>query len=50
MPQKFKPRGLARGHYAAALEEFRKADAAYYVGMVEGNIARLDGVIARLCR
>ncbi len=39
----------ARGHFAAALEEFRKAGASYYVGGTERNIARLDGVIARLC-
>ena len=39
----------AREHYAAALEEFRKAGATYYVGVVEGNIARLEADIARLC-
>ena len=39
----------ARGHFAAALEEFRKAGASYYAGMVEGNIAKLGAVIARLC-
>ena len=39
----------AREHYAAALEEFRKAGAAHYVGVVEGNIARLEADIARLC-
>ena len=39
----------ARDHYAAALEEFQKAGASYYVGVAEGNIARFDGLIARLC-
>jgi hypothetical protein len=39
----------AREHYAAALEEFRKAGAAHYVGVVEGNIAALGAVIERLC-
>ncbi len=39
----------AREHHAEALEEFRKAGATHYVGVVEGNIARLDGDIARLC-
>jgi tetratricopeptide (TPR) repeat protein len=39
----------ARDHYAAALEEFRRAGASYYVEVAEGNIAELDGVIARLC-
>ena len=39
----------ARDHYAAALEEFQKAGASYYVEVAQGNVARLDGVIARLC-
>ena len=39
----------AREHFAAALEEFRKAGAAHYVGVVEGNIAGLEADIARLC-
>jgi hypothetical protein len=39
----------ARNHYAAALEEFRRAGASYYVEKAQGNMARLDGVIARLC-
>jgi tetratricopeptide (TPR) repeat protein len=39
----------AREHFAAALEEFRKAGAAYYVDMVEGNIARLEADVERLC-
>ncbi len=39
----------ARGAYAAALEEFRKAGAGYYVGVAEGNIAQLKEVIGRLC-
>ncbi len=38
----------AREHFAAALEEFRKAGAAYYVGGVEGNIARLEADVERL--
>ena len=41
---------IAREHYAAALEEFQKAGASYYVEVAQGNIARLDGIIARLCR
>jgi tetratricopeptide (TPR) repeat protein len=49
-----KPKGCAalekaRKNFAEALEEFRKAGATYHVGMAERNIARLDGVIARLC-
>ena len=39
----------AGDHDAAALEEFRRAGASYYVEVAQGNIARLDGVIARLC-
>jgi hypothetical protein len=39
----------AREHYTAALEEFRRPGASYYVEMARGNVARLDGVIARLC-
>jgi tetratricopeptide (TPR) repeat protein len=39
----------ARDHYAAALEEFQKAGASYYVEHTQGNVARLDGVIAGLC-
>jgi tetratricopeptide (TPR) repeat protein len=39
----------AREHFAAALEEFRKAGAAYYAGAVEGNIAELEAAIERLC-
>jgi hypothetical protein len=39
----------AHEHYAAALEEFREAGAGHYVGVVEGNIARLEADIARLC-
>ncbi|MGB9165254.1 MAG: hypothetical protein WCC41_12490, partial [Rhodomicrobium sp.] len=39
----------AGDHYAAALEEFQKAGASYYVGVAQGNVAGLDGVIARLC-
>ncbi len=38
----------AREHYAAALEEFGRAGASYYVEMTQRNIARLDGLIARL--
>ena len=38
----------AHEHYAAALEEFRQAGAAYYVDLVEGNIARLEADIERL--
>jgi hypothetical protein len=38
----------AHEHYAAAREEFRKAGAAYYVGMVEGNIAGLEADVERL--
>ena len=33
----------------AALEEFRKAGASYYVSVAEGNIAKLGTIIARLC-
>jgi tetratricopeptide (TPR) repeat protein len=39
----------ARDHLAAALEEFQKADASYYVEGTQGNVAGLDDVIARLC-
>jgi tetratricopeptide (TPR) repeat protein len=39
----------ARDHSAAALEEFQKAGASYYVEVAQGNVARLDRVIARLC-
>jgi Tetratricopeptide repeat len=39
----------ARGHYAEALEEYRKAGASYYVEMARDNIAKLDAAIARLC-
>ena len=39
----------ARDHYAAALEEFQKAGASYYVKGTQGNVALLDGVIARFC-
>ncbi len=39
----------AQDHYAAALEEFQKAAASYYVKVAQGNVAQLDGVIARLC-
>ncbi len=39
----------ARDHYAAALEEFQKAGASYYVEGTQRNVARLDGVIARCC-
>ncbi len=38
----------AREHFAAALEEFRKAGAAHYVGVVEGNVARLEADVERL--
>ena len=39
----------ARDHLAAALEEFQHGGASYYVEVTQGNVARLDGVIARLC-
>ena len=39
----------ARDHYAAALEEFRRAGTSYYVEGAQRNVARLDGVIARVC-
>jgi hypothetical protein len=39
----------ARDHHAAALEEFRKADASYYVGLVQDDIAGLDDIISRFC-
>ena len=39
----------AHEHYVAALEEFRKAGAAHYVGVAERNIAGLEADIARLC-
>ena len=39
----------ARDHYAAALEEFQRAGASYYVEGTQDNVARLDGIIARLC-
>ena len=39
----------ARAHYTAALVEFRRAGASYYVEATQGNVAWLDGVIARLC-
>ncbi len=39
----------AREHFAAALEEFRRAGASYYVEGTQGNVAWLDGVIASLC-
>jgi tetratricopeptide (TPR) repeat protein len=38
----------AREHYAAALEEFKRAGASYYVELVQENIARIDGLIAGL--
>jgi len=40
----------ARDHYAAALEEFQKAGASYYVEVAQNNIAGLDGIIQRLRR
>jgi tetratricopeptide (TPR) repeat protein len=40
----------AREHFAAALEEFQRAGASYYVEVTQGNVAQADGVIARLCR
>jgi tetratricopeptide (TPR) repeat protein len=39
----------AHEHYAAALEEYRKAGASPKMGAVEGSILRLDAVIARHC-
>jgi hypothetical protein len=39
----------AHGHFAAALEEYEKAGASYYVEKTRENIAKLDAVIARLC-
>jgi tetratricopeptide (TPR) repeat protein len=40
----------ARERFAAALQEYLRAGVSYYVEGTQGNIAQLDGVIARLCR
>jgi hypothetical protein len=39
----------ARWHFAAALNEFQRAGASYYVAGTQENIRCLDAAITRLC-